>query len=117
MSSRFTVHLTWKIQKEKMEGKTVAIKISLCAYDWPSMRKYEEAKKSRFQRVDYFNQLYDAYIHYHMTKLTSDMPESIKDEICSMATKYYFENPVLGIKFLKICWYKLKKSIYALDIV
>ena len=81
------------------------------------LRKYEDAKKSRFQRVDYFNQLYDAYIHYHMTKLTSDMPESIKDEICSMATKYYFENPVLGIKFLKICWYKLKKSDYALDIM
>ena len=79
------------------------------------LRKYEDAKKSRFQRVDYFNQLYDAYIHYHMTKLTSDMPKSIKDEICSMATKYYFENPVLGIKFLKICWYQLKKSDYALD--
>ena len=81
------------------------------------LRKYEDAKKSRFQRVDYFNQLYDAYIHYHMAKLTSDMPESIKDEICSMATKYYFENPVWGIKFLKICWYKLQKSDYALDII
>ena len=81
------------------------------------LRKYEDAKKSRFQRVDYFNQLYDAYIHYHMAKLTSDMPKSIKDEICSMATKYYFENPVLGIKFLKICWYKLQKSDYALDII
>ena len=34
-----------------------------------------------------------------------------------MATKYYFENPVWGIKFLKICWYKLQKSDYALDII
>ena len=38
--------------------------------------------------------------------------EYLKDETCSMveSTKNRIENPDLGIKILKKCWYKLKTS-------
>ena len=76
------------------------------------MAKYEEAKKLRFQHLEHFQQLHDAYVHYILVKLTLGKSESSKDEICSMVakTKIWIENPDLGIKVLKLCWYKLKKS-------
>ena len=76
------------------------------------MTKYEEAKKLRFQHLEHFQQLHNAYVHYILVKLTLGKSESSKDEICSMVakTKIWIENPDLGIKVLKLCWYKLKKS-------
>ena len=77
------------------------------------LRKYEEAKKMRFQRIQYFYRLYDAYIHYQLIKLISK-PETFKDEICSMVstTGYLYTDPYLGMKVLKICWYKIKSPDY-----
>ena len=77
------------------------------------LRKYEEAKKMRFQRIQYFYQLYDAYIYYKLIKLISK-PETFKDEICSMVitTGYLYTDPYLGMKVLKICWYKIKSPDY-----
>ena len=67
----------------------------------------------RFQRIQYFYRVYDAYIHYQLIKLISK-PETFKDEICSMVitTGYLYTDPYLGMKVLKICWYKIKSSDY-----
>ena len=87
------------------------------------LRKYEEAKKLRFRYLENFLQLKIAFLYYQMS---NDKPptialnktgseaetEYLKDETCSMveSTKNRIENPDLGIKILKKCWYKLKTS-------